>query len=720
MLAVGFDPLAGEQRIAARVEPVEPVQQRTQQADDAELQLGAQIGGPSLAMAVAGNLLLVGVGPQVYEFWVTEDGPRLQRISPVLPGIVRDIAVEGDTVYVAAGQLITLGSDEFGNFTIDDERFIPSDDRRVSALALHGDWIYAATMESELSDRGVFFALSNKPGERFEIAGSQDAGGILRRIEIAGDEAYLMHAFGGVSVMDLSEPQSPLRLDTDMQYQDVSTLEGRRVAVWNDKLLFWDAGRPADSEPSAELVIPGLLGQQVHLHPDGALVAGEHGDVFNVPIDASDGFGEPAGLASGEASTSLLHTDLASSDEFFYASLADLPALEGFYPSELIRMGAKALAYSRAETRRFDVIDGPSLWPTGWVPDSNQTRLSSAEGGRDPHFRPRVWTHVFGELSEALKFEGLDEQGAYAPAMAVAPGLLFLAKRPGSVQLYDVTSPDWPIVPKLLSSVDAPLDEGFVVMQSRAETLYIAQDGIRRVDISNPAEPRLIEPSHDAGGVRDFELVGDRAYVSSREGFGMIDLSQPPSPIGPSARWLSDLSGSIGVAVSGDIAFVTGANPQNGITAVSLSDPGGLNIVGQLPGPTGDVSLFDNEVFVAVAGIGRIWIIDVSMPERMEIVGEFALPRYAAEGWGSGQVFPTLEDLEGDSRIEVFPRVHVYGDLIYYAGPMAGILGYQIQTDWASRPPNTPQPPAESGVFLPILTSRYEAGLAGDRRPLER
>lgn len=75
---------------------------RAQGPGDAELSVMGQMGGDMAAIDTAGDLAYVGIGPRLVVVDVSDPAlPRVRGQTPVLPGLVKGIDVEGTLVYAA-------------------------------------------------------------------------------------------------------------------------------------------------------------------------------------------------------------------------------------------------------------------------------------------------------------------------------------------------------------------------------------------------------------------------------------------------------------------------------------------------------------------------------------------------------------------------------------------------------------------------------------------
>ena len=208
---------------------------------DPTLTLVEQIGGMTVAMATKGTYAFAGVGARVFA-WDTahpaDDGVAVFGRSPVLPRLVRDLAVDGDRLYAAVGGagVLVLDIARPLEMTIIDRHNTPGDARtvavdggrvyvadraggvrildagrpglpllgswtaphRVHDVVPHGDHAFAAVDET-----GVV-ALSVKDPAAIVAVGTED--GEARRLLAVGDTLWVAADNGGVEILDVTDP----------------------------------------------------------------------------------------------------------------------------------------------------------------------------------------------------------------------------------------------------------------------------------------------------------------------------------------------------------------------------------------------------------------------------------------------------------------------------------------------------------------------------------
>ncbi len=131
------------------------------------------------------------------------------------------------------------------------------------------------------------------------------------------------------------------------------------------------------------------------------------------------------------------------------------------------------------------------------------------------------------------------------------------------------------------------------------------------IDISNPAEPRLVGRYDDGHWGFGVAVSGHHAYWAVGSGLRVLDISNPadPQPVGDAEMV------AVSVAVSGSYAYLP---HSGGLSVVDVSDPTNPLPVGETSGFSGgDVAVSGNSVYVA-AGDGLVILERFHPPPRFE------------------------------------------------------------------------------------------------------
>lgn len=200
-------------------------------------------------------------------------------------------------------------------------------------------------------------------------------------------------------------------------------------------------------------------------------------------------------------------------------------------------------------------------------------------------------------------------------------------------------------------------------------TAYVADGtyGLRVVDVSDPTNPKTIEPGIDFGGnAKAVTVIEDIAYVASEDGgLKVIDVSVPSDP-----QWIGQAGYSVNdVFVTGNLVYAAG---YPALKVIDINAPTGREVIGSVEfTDTGmenseGITVVGNFAYVVgYAGWDRytsfLLVIDISAPEDPDIVGSVETP----EGYGYD--------------------VEVIGDIAYVANSDAGLLLIDVSVPTAPK-----------------------------------
>jgi hypothetical protein len=201
------------------------------------LELVSQMGGPTYAAVVEGNLLYFGVGPRLV-IWDVSDptAPVLLGQTGMLRDVVVDIDVAGGFAYLACergGLRVVDVSDpaaprEVGSYQIDG---LPTEAFAVDVVG------YTAYVADRL--RGLRVVDVSAPTDPQEL-GAFDTPGFAMDVAVVGQYAYVADESYGLGVIDVSVPENPTPVAVDSYtHFDVYgvTADGGRLYVATDEGL---------------------------------------------------------------------------------------------------------------------------------------------------------------------------------------------------------------------------------------------------------------------------------------------------------------------------------------------------------------------------------------------------------------------------------------------------------------------------------------------------
>jgi hypothetical protein len=206
---------------------------------------------------------------------------------------------------------------------------------------------------------------------------------------------------------------------------------------------------------------------------------------------------------------------------------------------------------------------------------------------------------------------------AYAPEVAVVGDLAYVTVGEEGIRAIDVANPAAPVE---ISAIDTP---GYAVDVTGVDSVaYIADDdtGLRIVDFAKPAVPVEISAIDTPGSAAAVEVVNGLAYVADWDsGLRVIDVSNPEAPVEIGAI---DTPGQASdVAVVGGVAYV--ADGYSGLRIIDISNPEHPVEIGALdtPGRTLDIAVSGGRAYLVDGK--NLHIVDVSDPKQPVEIGTF-------------------------------------------------------------------------------------------------
>jgi hypothetical protein len=210
---------------------------------------------------------------------------------------------------------------------------------------------------------------------------------------------------------------------------------------------------------------------------------------------------------------------------------------------------------------------------------------------------------------------------AYDPEVSVVGDLAYITVGEEGLRVIDVSNPAAPIE---ISAINTP---GFAAGVTGVDRIaYIADGdaGLRILDFAKPTEPVEISVIDTPGFAEAVEVVDGLAYVAdSGAGLRVIDVSDPEAPVEIGA--IDTLGEAIDVAVEGELAYV--ADYYEGLRIVDVSHPEQPVEIGAFdsPGGTLDIAVSGGRAYLAHRTEG-LRIIDVSDPKQPIEIGAFTPP----------------------------------------------------------------------------------------------
>ncbi len=205
---------------------------------------------------------------------------------------------------------------------------------------------------------------------------------------------------------------------------------------------------------------------------------------------------------------------------------------------------------------------------------------------------------------------------------------LFIADG-NSLLIYNTSDPERPRRVGIFTGIDYP-GKAYGLSISENQLYIAAGPGwVYVLNISDPEKPQKMYQYTYPGVANDVAVSGNYMYVAdANTGMLIFDLSdrRNPEPVGTFYTLKSNISGffqgwgGTSVAVSGNYAFLSGANRQ-GLYIVDVSDPAMPKEVFHSTGKeVYDIAISENDVYLARAdGTTLFELLDVSNPYAPKI-----------------------------------------------------------------------------------------------------
>jgi len=506
----------------------------------------AQYGGPSYAIAVQGERAYLGIGPRLAVLDISHpSSPTLLGKSDPLLGVVENVAVSGNYVYVAAGGA--------GLLVIDVSS--PVAPVQVGAYQTY----YAA----DVAVSGSYVCLVGGELPGFQVLDVSDPAsptcvgtikktGVPQGVAVSGNYAYVAAGPSGLIVVNISNASSP------------STVAQYITGVWVYKVA----------------VVAGY-----------AYLAGNSGlhviDIMNPASPILIGSCRDVGYAAGMAVSGnyALVTAFSLGLQVVDVSIPASPVLVGGYDTPGISYGVTVggdYAYVADAAAGLQIVDmsNPVLptWAGGYNYGVSGPVRDIAVSGNYVYM---------AEEGESLRV--IDVSNPASPVLAGSPGLggdgegiltsgsyTYVACYDAGLKVFDMSNPASPT----LVGVCHECGQGNDLAVSGAHAYLAGGNTFQVVDILDPSAPTLVSQcdlSPDFYAASGLSVSGNQAYVADNDtGLTVIDISDPLSPLHVSTYNTNGLA--FDVSVVGDYAYV--ADGSDGLQVLDISAPLSPSLVG--------------------------------------------------------------------------------------------------------------------------------------------
>lgn len=645
---IGFA-IIGSQLSSASAQVPSTIESSQQAVAALRLERIAQIGGASVAVATQGNLAYLGVGPRIIVLDLAEPSQlRVVGQSPRLPGVVEDVKIAGDYLYVATGyygvQTLDISNPVAPTLigTYDSEAY----NSYAYGLSVRGNHLYLAdgyaglrildiTHPDSLTELGVRLA------------------GHARNLAVAGNYAYIAGQQSGLIVIDISNPADPRWVTEVDGFPSAVTIVGNYayVADSSDGLRILNISNPAAPADVSYHDTPGyavdvLVAEGLAYVSDG----GGGVRIVNVSNPAA-----PSEVGSYDPAYGISTLALVQHYVLVLSSYGGAHLLDVADPDSPVHVGAYqapgvAHAVAFAEDHLFlaagdlytlDVRNPATPLLEGHYEISNSlTSLTDVAAAGDYAYitEPRDWdgTQFFGGGLRVLDISdpaipagrGFYDSPGWPNAVDIAGNYAYLADgQPGGLRIVDISDPSEPSQVGAYSDTHTYITDVAVA----GDYAYLADPnmGLRIINVSNPRAPvqEGVYTPHkyvNSGSVSAVDTDGRYVYAAETgAGISILDVSNPQAP---TRIGFFETGGSPRkVTVAGDYAFIAedgyqdfGQNNQlvgYGVRVIDVSQPSTPTQITfhRTPGLASDVAVNGPHVYVA-DGAGGLLILRLTDP----------------------------------------------------------------------------------------------------------
>jgi hypothetical protein len=610
----------------------------------------AQLGGASYAVQVAGDVILVGVGPNLYV--LPEVHPAWTPCSRLrVPDIVRGITAQGSYAYVAAGsaglRIVALSD--------------PCSPSEVASVPVTGTAASVAVSDGyaylAAGTLGVAVIDVRNPARPI-LSHWLPLTGEAQRITVAGQFAYVAAGHGALRVLSLEDSAHPKEVGAYLQVYEALDVDvvgdHAYLAAGEDGLKILSLQDPEQPELVTSQAIGEGFAAGVAVRTDSsghgtyAYLAALEGGVRvisvhdpNAPreMDPISLAGLPADLllqgpqmyvAAGPGGTVVVDLEASASPELIasfgiLSDARDVSRLGSYYIVATGVLGAQSVSWHDDQLRVTGTIDLPGE-AVRLVASGTNVYIAARDGGLcvlSAHDPARL------VLDVCLTGPGP------ANGIAVQDGLAYVACDTAGLWIVDVSTPG-SLLP--VTVVDTPGQAMQLALMQGHAVIADGDRGLRVIAVGEPDEAREVgqhfeTPGHGSG----ISVVGNNAYLADGgEGLHVISMVDP---LRPEILGTQPLPGfAFDVQVLDSLAFV--AAERAGlqiISAVLLELPTVRNSV-SLPGAATGLYVDppDGPVFVAARDAGLL-VVDASPGARIHLP---VVARLEALGtsWGEGHL----------------------------------------------------------------------------------
>jgi hypothetical protein len=397
-------------------------------------------------------------------------------------------------------------------------------------------------------------------------------------VAVTGNHAYVVARNYGLEVFDVSDPTTPVRIgtyETEPNASDVALLGSYACLTVGSELVLIDISDPGNPQRASGIDFPHLLRQVVALEPDVVVVLGagqlrkidlsnpiepRHVGTFDgrgwatkvVSVDAyaylADGPGglrildvsDPGAVkhvARQPTTSSAFGVAVSRSHAYVADQFGGLEVIDVSDPTRPERVGGQNVRWSATDvavSESYAYVNDARWWPDGssaspyggevWVIDISDPSNPKRIGGHDPNGCPN-----------AIALSGAHVYVGVAWLDTPTPG--GLGRDRGALQIVDVSDPANPRMVGVhstegwITGVALSGHHVFVTEHRRESESGSGLGHLLIIDVADPANPRHVATWETSGPADAVTVSGNTAWVAQGgEGLEVLDISNPARP----------------------------------------------------------------------------------------------------------------------------------------------------------------------------------------------
>ena len=594
-------------------------------------------------MVLSGQMIyLVGIhaGLQIIDI---RTPPEVKIIGSLeLPGWTKKICVSGYIAYVAAkdaGLYAIDVSDPENPVVLSKIETSEQDFSQSSNILIMNNIAYVTLPPSALSEQedGIFYIIDVKDLSDVRVIGSLNIPKEINEIDISGDTVFIAAREDGFICIDVSDAANPKNAGSidipSSAYHFGISEETAYVGNGNGNIIAIDISDPENMNIVDDSRLNHYLSvRDIIISEETAYINGGH-CLWKINIEDQDKM-KIAGVTDLPVSS----RDMAIDDNIAYVSAGE----QGFHAIDITNLenpGANISGIIESvmipNATKVNILDDKAYIASGY----QGLYTIDIKNPECPETLSSFNTTVSNEMKD----------------IAVLNDIVY-ATTGNEMQIIDISNPyqPWSIgsvntshTSKLLTISNNTL---FVSLYYRTFFMldYTNHFYLLTFDVSNPENPLFIGTTdgqnHQNGYIVNMLSSGNMVYLASysssslggvqmdHSNFFVIDGNIPSDPkiIGR----VSHNGKTGGLDVSGNTAFVTftgdmffdiPASPL--LSAIDISDPQQPVIIGEIDLPAyGSLTVSNDKAYILPVFSSQIYIVDISNPCDMQIMGEMVTP----------------------------------------------------------------------------------------------